>query len=202
MLGEVDVHRVHADRGGAAQVVERAVARDPVQPRPHVDLALVGEHRVEGGGEDLLQHVLGVLARAEHVAAEGQQARLVARAERLEGGVLAAAGERDQALVGLQAQQRQTGRAGPACCWDVLVRRPPPVLQLLLAALHTVATRRTQYSAVARLVAVYSQGRSHRLDSARARVAESVYAVDLKSTACKGHVGSNPTPGICAPAPA
>ncbi len=90
---------------GAAQVVERAVARDAVEPGTHVDLALVGEHRVEGGGEDLLQHVLGVLARAEHVPAERQQARLVARAERLEGGVLAAAGERDQALVGLQAQQ-------------------------------------------------------------------------------------------------
>ena len=45
----------------AAQVVERAVARDPVQPRAHVDLAVVREHRVEGGREDLLQHVLGVL---------------------------------------------------------------------------------------------------------------------------------------------
>ena len=107
MVGEVDVHRVHADRGGAAQVVQRAVARDPVEPRAHVDLALVGEDRVEGGGEDLLQDVLGVLARAQHVPAEGEQARLVARAERLEGGVLAAAGERDQALVGLQAQQRR-----------------------------------------------------------------------------------------------
>ncbi len=107
VLGEVHVHRVHADGGGAAQVVERAVARDPVQPRAHVDLALVGEHGVEGGGEHLLQDVLGVLARGEHVPAEGQQARLVARAERLEGGVLAAAGQRDQALVRLQAQQRR-----------------------------------------------------------------------------------------------
>ncbi len=110
VLGEVDVHRVHADRGGAAQVVERAVARDPVQPRPHVDRALVGEHRVEGGGEHLLQDVLGVLARAQHVPAEGEQAGVVAREERLEGGVLAAAGQRDQALVRLQAQQR----AGPS----------------------------------------------------------------------------------------
>ena len=87
-------------------MVERAVARDPVEPRPHVDLALVGEDRVEGGGEDLLQHVLGVLLGAEHVPAEGEQARLVAREERLEGGVLPAAGERDELLVGLQAQQR------------------------------------------------------------------------------------------------
>ena len=105
LLGEVDVHRVDADGGCAAQVVERAVAGDAVQPRPHVDVALVGEDGVEGGGEDLLEDVLGVLAGGEHVPAEGQQAGLVARAEHLEGGVLAAAGERDQALVGLEAQQ-------------------------------------------------------------------------------------------------
>ena len=99
----------------AAQVVERAVARDPVQPRPHVDLALVGEHRVEGRREDLLQHVLGVLARGQHVPAEGQQPRLVARDERLEGVVVAAPDQRDQALVGLQAQQgRATVEAGDA----------------------------------------------------------------------------------------
>ncbi len=73
-FGEVDVHRVHADGRGAAQVVERAVARDPVEPRPHIDLALVGEDRVEGGREDLLQHVLGVLLGGEHVPAEGEQA--------------------------------------------------------------------------------------------------------------------------------
>ncbi len=118
-LGEVHVHRVDADGGVAAQVVERAVARDPVEPGAHVDLALVGEDGVEGGGEDLLEDVLGVLARAEHVPAEGEQARLVARAERLEGGVLAAAGEGDQALVGLQAQQRrraaQARRAASEC---------------------------------------------------------------------------------------
>ncbi len=105
VLGEVDVHAVHADGGGAAQMVEGAVAGDAVEPGPHVDLALVCEHGVEGGGEHLLEDVLGVLTRAEHVAAEGQQARLVARAERLEGGRLALAGERYEALVGLQAQQ-------------------------------------------------------------------------------------------------
>ncbi len=41
------------------------------------------------------------------MAAEGQQPRLVAPHERLEGGVLAAARKGDQALVGLQAQQRR-----------------------------------------------------------------------------------------------
>ena len=72
-LGEVDVHRVDADRLLAAQVVQRAVAGDPVEPRPHVDRAVVAEDRVERGGEDLLQDVLRVLARAEHVAAEREQ---------------------------------------------------------------------------------------------------------------------------------
>ena len=85
-------------------MVERAVARDPVEPGPHVDCALVGEHRVEGRREDLLQDILGVLARTEHVSAEGQQARVVAREEGLEGGVLAATGECDEALVGLQSE--------------------------------------------------------------------------------------------------
>jgi hypothetical protein len=102
-LGEVHVHRVDADRLHPAQVVERSVARDPVQPRAHVDRAVVGTDRVERGGEDLLQDVLCVLARAEHVAAEGQQARLVAGDEHLERRVVAAPHERDQAFVGLQA---------------------------------------------------------------------------------------------------
>jgi hypothetical protein len=112
----VDVHRVHADGLRAPQVVERPVARDPVQPGPRVDRPLVGEDRVEGGGEDLLEHVLGVLLGGEHVPAEGQQARLVARDEGLEGVVVPAPDERDQALVGLQAQQWrapvEAGRAG------------------------------------------------------------------------------------------
>ena len=73
-------------------MVERAVARDPVQPGTDVDLALVGEHRVERGREHLLEHVLGVLARAQHVPAERQQPRLVAGEQHLERGVLPAAG--------------------------------------------------------------------------------------------------------------
>ncbi len=112
VLGEVDVHRVDADGGGATQVVERAIARDPIKPGPYVDRALVGEHSIEGRREHLLQDVLGVLARGEHVPTEGEQARLVARAEHLEGCVLAATGERDQALVRLQAQQ--SGRPAQA----------------------------------------------------------------------------------------
>ena len=119
-LGEVDVHRVHPHRLRATQVVQRAVAGDPVQPRPHVDLALVRQHRVERGGEHLLQHVLGVLARGQHVPAERQQARLVARHQRLERVVVALPRERDQPLVRLQPEQRRTaveaGGAGVLEC--------------------------------------------------------------------------------------
>ncbi|HEX4806575.1 MAG TPA: RNA polymerase sigma factor, partial [Conexibacter sp.] len=49
--------------------------------------------------EDLLEHVLGVLAGAEHVAAEGQEPRLVALNEGLEGALVALARERYEALV-------------------------------------------------------------------------------------------------------
>ena len=65
---------------------------------------------LKAAAKHLLQYVLGVLARAQHVPAEGQQAGVVAGEERLEGGVLAATRKRDQTLVGLQAQQR----AGPS----------------------------------------------------------------------------------------
>ena len=150
VVGEVDVHRVDADRRGAAQVVERAVARDPIEPGPHVDLALVGEHRVVGRREDLLQDVLGVLARAEHVPAEGQQARLVARAQHLEGGMLPAARQRDQALVGLQAEQRGGPAQARHAAWCVSAETsidsapPSPVLSGDTVATASCVPKRSQ----------------------------------------------------------
>ena len=104
VLGEVRIHRVDPDSGRSAEMVEAAVASDPVEPGPDVDLTPVGEDRVEGGREDLLQNILGVLARAEHVAAKREQADLVATDERLEGLVLATADQCDEALIGLEAQ--------------------------------------------------------------------------------------------------
>jgi hypothetical protein len=68
----VGVHRVLPVRGGLAKVIETAVARDPVEPGAHGDRALVGDHRVVGRDEDLLEHVLGVLGRAQHLAAEAE----------------------------------------------------------------------------------------------------------------------------------
>ena len=68
--------------------------------------AVVGEHRRVRLDEDLLEHVLGVLGRAQHVAAEGEQARVVAVEQDLEGVVVALADQRDEALVALQPEQR------------------------------------------------------------------------------------------------
>ena len=65
---------------------------------------LVGADRVERSREDLLQHVLGVLLRAEHVPAEREQPRLIALHERLEGAVVAAPDQSDELLVALQPQ--------------------------------------------------------------------------------------------------
>ena len=96
VLGQVDVHRVDADRLDPAQVVEAAVAGDPVQPRPHVDRAVVVEDRVERGGEHLLKHVLGVLAGPDQVR-QTQQAPGPRRGP--QGGRLPA-DQRHQAFVG------------------------------------------------------------------------------------------------------
>ncbi len=62
------------------------------------------------GGEDLLEDVLRVFARPEHVAAEREQPRLVALHERLEGAVMAAPHERDELLVGLKPEQGRAAR--------------------------------------------------------------------------------------------
>jgi hypothetical protein len=99
------VHRFLRVGGRFAQVVERAVAGDPVEPGAQVDLALVAQHRFVGVDEDLLQHVLGVLGRAEHLPAEAEQAALVAVDDRLEGARVAAAHHRDQLGVALELEQ-------------------------------------------------------------------------------------------------
>ena len=104
------VHRVLARGLRPAQMVQAAVARDPVEPRSRIDRPVVGTDRVEGRGEDLLEHVLRVLARAEHVAAESEQPRLVALHERLERAVMAASYKRHELLVSLEPEQGRTAR--------------------------------------------------------------------------------------------
>ena len=108
VLGKVVIHRVDADRLDSAQMIEAAVAGDPVQPGPDVDWPVVGENRVERGGQDLLEDVLGVFAGPQEVAAEGHQARLIPGHQDLERRHVAAPEHRDQPIVGLQPEQ---GRA-------------------------------------------------------------------------------------------
>ena len=110
----VGVHRVLTVGGRLAKVVEAAVASDPVEPGPHRDRALVGDHRVVGGDEDLLEHVLGVLGRAQHLAAEAEEARLVALDQSVEGVLVALPGQRDELLIVLEAKEGRAPGEKPA----------------------------------------------------------------------------------------
>ena len=99
-----------------AQQAEAAVARDRVQPRPPVDLLRGAGDVVEGGQERLLDGVLGLLGGAEHVAAEGQHAAMVARVKDLEGRLGAAPQQVDQSLVRRQPEQaRAKPPPSPPC---------------------------------------------------------------------------------------
>jgi hypothetical protein len=95
-------------------MVEAAVAGDPVEPRAHVELAVVCPHRVVGGSEHLLEDIFRVLLRAEHVATEREQARAIALEEELKGAVVPASNERDQALVRLESEQWRAADKQPA----------------------------------------------------------------------------------------
>jgi hypothetical protein len=107
-----DVHGVLPRGLWAAEMVQAAVAGDPVEPGARVDRAVVGADGIEGGGEHLLKHVLGVLLGAEHVAAEGEQAGLVALDQRLESAVVTAPDQRDEPLVALQPEEgRSAGKS-------------------------------------------------------------------------------------------
>ena len=84
---------------------EAAVAGDGVQPRPQLD-RLVGVDEVAVGAEErVLDRVLGLVGRAEHVAAEGQDAAMVALVDLLEGGLRSRAHQGDEPLVRGQPQQ-------------------------------------------------------------------------------------------------
>ena len=109
MVGYVVVEVVNADCALAAQVVERAVTSDPVEPRLHVDLALVGHHCAVGSGETLLRYVFSIFLRGQHVAREAKDPCVVAADESFVGGLVAAARQRDQLLIRLETQKRARG---------------------------------------------------------------------------------------------
>ena len=110
----VGIHRVLAVRGRLTKVVEAAVAGDPVEPGTDGDRALVGDHRLVGGHEDLLKDVLRILGGAEHLAAEAEEAGLVALDEGVEGVFVAPAGQGDELLVLLEAEERRAPGEQPA----------------------------------------------------------------------------------------
>jgi hypothetical protein len=94
-------------RDGPPQVVDAAVVGDAVQPRPHLHRPVVRAQRPVGAHEDVLQHVLGVLARRarEHLAHVGEQALAVAVVQRAERLGAAGAEQGEQLLVRAQPQE-------------------------------------------------------------------------------------------------
>jgi hypothetical protein len=96
------IHRVLPVRGGLAKVVEAAVPGDPVEPRPHSDRALVGDHRVVGGDEHLLENVLGVLGTPQHLATKPEEPGLIALDKSVEGVLVTLPGQLNEVLVALE----------------------------------------------------------------------------------------------------
>ena len=115
------VEHVGGGRHRAAQVVDAAVVGDAVQPRPHVDLARVGPQRAVRADVDVLQHVLGILARprAQHLPDVGEQALAIAVVDHAERVVAPGPEQRQELLVGAQAQQRRRDRETSQTCWCV-----------------------------------------------------------------------------------
>ena len=90
------------------------------------DLAVVAALEIAvGRGERVLHGVLGLLAQAEHVAAEGQDPRTVAFEGDLEGRVAAAPDLGNEAIVAGEAQQAPEPGAPGACTstWAALPAR-------------------------------------------------------------------------------
>ena len=106
-LGQVDVHRVHADRLRARRWLSerlRAIRYShgrTLISRSSASIALKAAAKTSCSTSSASSR------DDEHVPAERQQPRLIARHQRLEGAVVAAPDQGDEALIGLQAQQRR-----------------------------------------------------------------------------------------------
>jgi hypothetical protein len=98
-----------------AQHRQAAVARDRVEPGLEADLPVGRPHRAVRGHEAVLQGVLGLVAVAEHVGAEGQQPAVVAVEDELEGAIVTGAHARDEGLVGAAARHA-AARPGTGAC--------------------------------------------------------------------------------------
>jgi hypothetical protein len=115
VLATLDLRREPLD-GGLGHVVERpllalgaqqretAVAGDRVEPGLELDrLGRAGEVAV-GGDERVLDDVLGLLAGADHVPCEGEDASVVAVEDRLERSVVAGAEQPHELVVASEAE--------------------------------------------------------------------------------------------------
>src|SRR5206468_7643434 len=80
---------------------QAAVAGDRVQPGPKRDLRVAVAQRAVGGYKAVLERVLGLVAAAEHVAAECEQPVRVAVVDRLERSIVTGAHTSDQPVVPL-----------------------------------------------------------------------------------------------------
>jgi hypothetical protein len=127
LSGAVDVdqrhqrrRRVERDRVGldAADLIERAVARELGQPRAEQDHAVVAQQRLVGAHERPLHDVLGrVRTAAQDAPREAQQARAVAGHDRVEGALVAGAQALDEARVlvtGIRDRRQQHQQRSPA----------------------------------------------------------------------------------------
>ena len=116
-----DVEDLGRRRYRTAQMVDAAVMSDAVEPRADVHLAVVVAQRPVRAHEDVLQHVLGILARAgrEHLAHVGEQPLAIAVVQDPEGLVVAGAERGDELIVRAHAQQADASREAVECCGGV-----------------------------------------------------------------------------------
>src|SRR3712207_1661855 len=91
-----------------AQRVQRGVVDDPVEPGPQLADLVAAEQRRPRRHEGLLEGVLRTRL-GQQPAAVAQQLAPVALDDGLEGALVTLAGERDEAVVALRAQQRDGG---------------------------------------------------------------------------------------------
>jgi hypothetical protein len=95
----------------SAQLGQRDVPRDPMQPRAQLtDLGPVTQ-RLQRSYERLLQRVLSPLVTQER-AAMTKQSGAVAQNNRREGGIVSGCGEPGKLLVGLAQQERWAKQPG------------------------------------------------------------------------------------------
>ena len=91
---------------------QAAVARDLEEPWLDIDIASVGGDVAMQRDEGVLGCILAVGLRAQHVAAETEDSKVVAVIEHLEGRCISLPDQLDQALVGPSRKQQPTTRTG------------------------------------------------------------------------------------------